>query len=250
MKIIYVDEVGYASIFGPLLTCAVAIDANEFKIDGIKDSKKLTKKKREELYPLIEKNYEHAFGSASPRLIEKLNIHWARYEAMKKAVEKLVKRGVKAKEVIVDGKFEIPNLSLSQQAVIKADDKYWQVGAASILAKVKRDNALTELTKIEKYSHYDLQNNAGYYTPKHRDGVILCGPTDLHRRNFNYFKYCLFCHNQYKEFLRQGKTFRDYDLWAQAEAKREGKTVYTAWRDGVFDTWKEIPYGRNNEVTT
>jgi len=245
MKVIYVDEVGYAAIAGPVVTCAVAIDINENKINGIRDSKKLSKKQREELYPLLMQNYEHAFGASSPRTIEKLNIHWARYEAMRKAIDKLLRRGVKAEEVIVDGKFEIPNLSktITQKPVIKADDKFWEVGAASILAKVRRDNAMTALAKIEKYSHYDWENNAGYYTPKHKDGVILHGPTTLHRKNFGYFKYCLFCYNKYQEFLKEGKTFKEYEEWIKIQAQIEKKSSYTAWRDGVFDSWKEVPYG-------
>lgn len=240
MKVIYVDEVGYGAIAGPVITCAVAIDKNESKIDGIKDSKKLTREKREILYPLLKQNYQHSFGSASPHTIEKLNIHWARYLAMKRAIEKLL-INVESKMVIVDGKFEIPDLSISQQAVIKADDKYWEVGAASILAKVYRDNVMKKLSKINKYSYYGWETNAGYYTPKHKDGIILHGPTSLHRKNFNYFKYCLFCHNKFQEFLKEGKSLEDYQEWV--ELQRKNKSLYVAWRDGIFDTWKEIPYG-------
>lgn len=242
MIVIYVDEVGYGSISGPVMSCAVALDENSTKIDGVKDSKKLTKLKREKLYPILANSVLHAFGSASPREIEKLNIHWARYESMRIAVERLIQKGITASKVIVDGKFTIPNLNMKQEAVIKADDKFWQVGAASILAKVQRDSLMSKLADEEEYSHYDWKNNAGYYTPKHRMGVILHGPTDMHRRNFGYFKYCMYCHQKYKEFLRDGKTAEEYFQYEKDQEKC-GKSFYMLWKTGAEDLWKEIPYG-------
>jgi ribonuclease HII len=244
MSIVYVDEVGYSSIFGPVLAAAVAIDQNFKKIDGVNDSKKLTKKKREKLYPILQNKLIYDFGSASPKKVERLNIFYARYEAMRIAVFRLFKRGVKIDKVIVDGKYIIPNLvDIKQEAVIKADEIYWQVGAASILAKVKRDNLISRLSSIKVYSYYDLQNNAGYYTPKHRMGIILHGPTDLHRKNFAYFKYCLFCHNKFKDFINQGNTAIDYFQYEKEEIKKHG-SFYKFWKNGTKDLWKEIPYGQ------
>ena len=243
MKTIYVDEVGYSSIAGPLITCATAIGPNEQKIDGIKDSKQISKKKREALYPLLKETYKHAFGSVSPERIQEVNIHWARYEAMKMAVEKLLMDGVVANKVIVDGKFEIPNLNMPQEAVIKADSLFWEVGAASILAKVKRDNMMAEFTKSEQYSHYDWEQNAGYFSPKHRTGIILHGPSDLHRRNYKYFKYCLYCRNKYLEFLREGKTAESYFQYEEEQQEKNGESFYKLWKNGTEDIWKEIKYG-------
>ena len=133
---VYVDEVGYGAIAGPIFVCAVAVPDDMEKIPGVKDSKKVSKKKRESLHSQMITTVSHKFGAANIQRISQMNIHYARYEAMREAVNKLSASGIDIDEVIVDGNFEIPNLPFRQKAVIKADEKYWQVGAASILAKV------------------------------------------------------------------------------------------------------------------
>jgi ribonuclease HII len=244
MKTIYVDEVGCASIAGPVLTCAVAIDNGALKIDGVNDSKKLTKLKREKLYPVLRDKIEYAFGMATLEEIETLNVFWARHEAMKRAIQKLIDRGIRADKAIIDGKFTLPGLQMEQEAVIKADEKFWQVGAASILAKVKRDTAMANAAKIEKYSHYDWENNAGYYTPKHRLGIILHGPSDLHRKSFNFFKYCLARHKEYKKFIADNKTSEDYFEWVEKRRQEKNqKSDYLIWKTAALDSWQDVPYG-------
>ncbi|MFA5048411.1 MAG: ribonuclease HII [Patescibacteria group bacterium] len=241
---IWIDEVGYGSIAGPVLTCAVAADPNHPPIKGVKDSKQLSKHKREDLYVKIIEEVDYEFGAASPKRIEKMNIHYARYYAMKLAIEKLVKRGIQPEKVIVDGKFPIPDLSLLQEPVIKADEKYWQCGAASILAKVKRDSIMANLATIDKYSHYDWQNNAGYFVEQtHKWGVVEFGGTILHRNNFGYYQYCLFCRKKYEEFLEQGKTLKDYKQFEIDETKKYGKSFYSIWKSGEYDCWKIIKQG-------
>ncbi len=242
MSIVYVDEVGMSSIFSCLACCCVV--GNNKQIKGVKDSKKLTKKKRSILYPILQKEFVHAFGYASPNKIQTKNVFWARNDAMRMAVLKLVKKGVKVDKVIIDGKHKLQNLDIEQESVIKGDDRIFELGVASVLAKVKRDNMLKELSKIEKYSYYDLQNNAGYYTKKHRRGIILYGPTELHRKNFAFFRYSLYCHNKYKEFLSQGKTVEDYFQYEEDQEKIAGKSFYALWKNGAEDLWKEIPYGQ------
>jgi ribonuclease HII len=190
MKTMYIDEVGYSSIAGPVLSCAVILEDSE-PLFQVKDSKQITKKKREVLYQDLVK-IPHAFGTASPKKIKSMNIHWARYESMRIAAERVLKIE-NANKAIIDGKFIVPNLDIEQEAVIKADEKYWQCSCASILAKVKRDNVMANLAKIEKYSHYKWEKNVGYYTKDHRDGIIKCGPTPLHRTNFAFFQYALYC---------------------------------------------------------
>jgi len=224
MKRIYVDEVGCSSIAGPVLCCAVAIEPEYEPVDGVQDSKKLTKKKRTMLFDELSK-FPHSYGTASPRKIEKLNIFYAKFEAMRIAIEKLLKY-TDADKVIVDGNFTIPNLNFPQECIIKADDKIWQVGVASILAKVKRDMIMEELSKIEKYSHYGFETNAGYYTPKHRLGIMLNGGTELHRKNFKYYQYCL---AKREEYLKNGNI----------EIK---KGDFTSWRDNQKDLFKIITY--------
>lgn len=240
---VYVDEVGCASIAGPVMTCAVAVADDHAKIPGVKDSKQLSKQRREALYPVIADQLQYAFGSASPQKIERMNIHWAKLDAMRIAVERLARAGVEIEKVIIDGGFTIPNLDHPQEAVVKADAKFWQCGAASILAKVKRDGVMTELGKIEKYSHFQWESNAGYYSPAHRDGIILHGPTELHRKGFEYFKYCMACHRKYLEFAAEGKTAEDYFAFVK---EREGiykKSDYVLWRDNALDNWQEVKYG-------
>lgn len=239
---IFCDEVGYGSIAGPVLTCAVAADPNHTPIKGVKDSKQVSKQKREELYVEIIKEVNYAFGAASPKRIEKENIHYARYSAMKIAVEKLIKQGIKVDKVIVDGKFPIPNLNLNQEPVIKADEKFWLCGAASILAKVKRDCLMANLARIEKYSYYKWEDNAAYYTPAHREGIILHGPTSLHRENFDYTRYCIFCHEEYNKFVARGKSYEEYLEYEQEEVKKYGKSFYILWKQKVYDCWKEVKY--------
>lgn len=236
----FCDEVGVASIAGPVLVCALAVENNHPRIEGVKDSKKLTKKKREELYDIITSQVEYAFGSASPNKIEKLNIHYARYEAMRIAVERLIRRGVKIEKVIVDGKFTIPNLNVEQEAVVKADDKFWECGAASILAKVKRDGLMAKLGELEKYSYYAWDSNAGYFVENtHKWGIVKYGGTSLHRNNFEFYKYCLFCREKYLEFLEDGKNIEDYKNFEKDEMiKFSCNSFYSVWKSGAYNFWK------------
>jgi ribonuclease HII len=240
MTTVYVDEVGCASIAGPVLVCAVAPGKIK-KIAGVNDSKKVSKKKRESLYPLLQ-NIPHVFATSPPKRIEEINIHWAKYEIMKTAVEGLISKGIEVKKVIVDGKFTIPDLDIEQEAVIKADAKFWEVGAASILAKVKRDRMMADLAKLDQYSHYDWENNAGYYTPNHRLGIILHGPTDLHRKKYDYFQYCLARHRKCQEFIKNGHTEAAYFAWEAKQIGDSNKSDYTLWKEAKKKKWKQIPF--------
>ncbi len=223
----YVDEVGYASISGPIGICAIVADDEAVKIENVKDSKKLSKKQREGLYDVIIKNViDYEFGAANIKLIKKMNIHYARYYAMKVAIEKLMNRN-KIEEVIVDGKFIIPGLNIKQQAVIKADDKIWQVGAASILAKVMRDRMMANLSKIDKFSHYGWDNNAGYFTPAHLYGIMEYGPCELHRVNNSFYRYAIFEHDEYKN---SNKTIDEFKDFMQNHESKIGMNRYTYWK--------------------
>lgn len=246
MKTCAVDEVGCASIAGPVFVCAVVVDDSAMAPGGIADSKKLSKKRRENLFPVIlERIDDFAFGAAGPRKIEQLNIHHAKFLAMRQAVEKLLRRGHRIGRTIVDGGFEIPGLPLciAQEAHPKADDTFWEVSAASILAKVTRDRLMARLAQRPGLGHYDWENNAGYYTPKHRLGIVLHGPTPYHRRTFDFFKYCLFSHKEYRRFLAEGKTAEDYfeceDVRRAALGKRP-YSYYKAWKRGDFHPWQPV----------
>jgi len=237
---IYVDEVGMASISGPVITCAVAIKPDAPKIQGVNDSKKISKKKREKLYIELKDKIIHSFGAANIKRVEELNVFWARHEAMKEAINKLIKQGVVPDRIIIDGKFKVPDIEFPQEAIIKADAKFWQMGAASILAKVTRDNMMANLAKLEKFSYYDWGNNAGYYTEKHKLGIMFNGISQLHRENFYYTKYCLFEH---MEFKRSKKSKQEYLEEIIKDELNNDKSRYVRWKNGVYNSWKPVIWG-------
>lgn len=235
---VYVDECGTGAISGCAMTCAVAIpEDQEPPVKGINDSKQLTKQKREELFPILSKTLIHAYGASNIKKIKTLNLHYAKFLAMKEAIEKLLARGIKVEKVIVDGKFLIPNLNLPQEAVIKADEKYWEVGSASILAKVKRDELMAKLTKFSQFSNYKWESNAGYYTPDHRDGIIKYGASCLHRENHKYFQYSMF---ERGEFLKSKMSADEYIKWVRNFKKENGKSRYAVWLDSQKNKTGEI----------
>jgi len=248
MKICAIDEVGCASLSGPVFVCAVIVDSCVKPVPGIADSKQLTKKKREVLFPAIEEAVDDfAYGAAGPRKIEELNIHHAKLLAMRQAVEKLLARGHHPKRTIVDGGFTVPGLPLyiNQEAVPKADRDFWEVSAASILAKVTRDRLMANLASRPGLGHYDWENNAGYYTAKHRDGIVLHGLTAYHRKTFDMVKYCAFLRAEYKECLEKG----DPEEYFEEESRRIERfgsgpyCGYRAWKRGEFNTWKPVMAG-------
>jgi ribonuclease HII len=216
MKICGVDEVGCSAIAGPVVACATLIDTSVAYVDGVGDSKKLDRAERERLVPLIEEKALFAFGAAGPRRIEKINIYWARYEAMSIAVRKLLRRGHRMDLVLVDGLRVVPGLpdGIRQEAHPKADADFWEVSCASILAKVHRDNLMAALAG--RHAGYGWETNAGYYTKTHRLGIIMNGATSHHRRTFSMFQGSLSAHARYRQFLAKGGTFEEFvhqDAW-------------------------------------
>ena len=180
MKIIAgVDEVGRGSLFGPVYAAAVILNK---KIDKklLKDSKKLTKVKRESLSKYIKENSIWAIGKASVNEIEKMNILHASLLAMKRAVKKLKK---KPNVVLIDGNKlpEIKNYNL--KSIIKGDQKIPSISAASIIAKVSRDKLITNLGK--KFKGYFLDQNSGYGTKAHLKAIKNFGITEHHRKTFS-----------------------------------------------------------------
>ena len=173
-----VDEVGRGSLIGPVYAAAVILN-NSIDKKKIKDSKKLSKIKRENLEKYIKKNSYWSIGSASLIEIEKLNILNASLLAMKRAIKKLKK---KPTLVLVDGNKlpEIKNYKL--KSIIKGDQKISEISAASIIAKVSRDRLITNLSK--KFKKYIWSKNVGYGTRDHIDAIKKYGVTKLHRKSF------------------------------------------------------------------
>ena len=174
-----VDEVGRGSLIGPVYAAAVILNSNINKKE-LKDSKKLNKTKREFLAKYIKKNSTWAIGSASLKEIETINILNASLLAMKRAIKKLKK---KPTLVLIDGN-KIPEIkNYKIKSIIKGDQKISEISAASIIAKVSRDNLITNLSK--KFKKYGWSKNAGYGTKDHIDAIKKYGITKLHRKTFN-----------------------------------------------------------------
>jgi ribonuclease HII len=177
-----VDEVGRGSLIGPVYAAAVILNKS-INVKILKDSKSLSKNKRDKLFIYIKKNSIWAVGQASVKEIEKINILYASLLAMKRAIIKLKK---KPSLVLIDGN-KLPNLeNYNLKNVIKGDQKIPSISAASIIAKVSRDKFITSLSK--KFKNYGWDTNSGYGTKEHLRAIKKYGITKHHRKTFSPIK--------------------------------------------------------------
>tara|TARA_B100001093_G_scaffold497099_1_gene543618 strand:- start:859 stop:1425 length:567 start_codon:yes stop_codon:yes gene_type:complete len=180
MKIIAgVDEVGRGSLIGPVYAAAVILNES-VNLKILKDSKTISKKRRESLSKYIKINSIWAIGKASKNEIDKINILQASLLAMKRAIKKLKK---KPSHILIDGN-KIPKISNYKiKAIIKGDQKIPCISAASIIAKVTRDRMITNLGK--KFKDYHWDRNYGYGTKQHLKAIKNFGITVHHRKTFS-----------------------------------------------------------------
>jgi len=213
-RVACLDEAGRGSLAGPVTAAAVTV--RQFLISNsqflkVKDSKKLTPKRRKELYKILTKNpaIKWGIGRVSEKVIDKINILEATKLAMKKALKNLEKKIIKKSKkssvrktydrekigkshdrgkfgqpefLIIDGNFTIDNLRIPQKAIIKADEKVFSCSVASIIAKVTRDRIMEKLHK--KYPRYRFDRHKGYPTKYHLKMLRKYGHCKIHRKSF------------------------------------------------------------------
>ena len=173
-----VDEAGRGPLAGPVCAAAVILHDNQI-IEGVNDSKKLSEKKREELFDVIkEQALAYSIAFATVEEIEEMNILNATMLAMKRAVEGLE---VKADYALIDGN-RLPPLNIPCEYVIKGDAKSMSIAAASILAKVSRDRLCYEYA--QNYPQYGFDKHKGYGTKVHKEALLEYGPCEIHRMSF------------------------------------------------------------------
>lgn len=181
-----VDEVGRGPLNGPVVAACAIINPN-LNLEGITDSKKITEKKREQLYSYLINNVIYGIGEASPKEIDELNILNATKLAMKRAIENTLKQ-TNIDYLLIDGNmkfdFDIPYIS-----IVKGDLKSASISVASIIAKVTRDKQMIELDKL--YPEYGYKLHKGYPTKKHLEALKKYGLIDGYRLSYGPVKEIL-----------------------------------------------------------
>lgn len=173
-----IDEAGRGPLAGPVVSGAVILPP-DFHCPEITDSKRLSEKKRENLFPVILENASAVgIGIADHREIDRINILQASLLSMRRAVDDL---GAAPDYLLIDGKFTIDS-DLDQEAVVKGDARSISIAAASIVAKVTRDRIMKDLSL--KYPAYDFHRHKGYPTRAHKAAIQRHGPCPVHRKSF------------------------------------------------------------------
>lgn len=173
------DEAGRGCLAGPVFAAAVVLPP-DFKNELLNDSKKLSKVNRDALRSLIEKEaLAWAVASMTAEEIDEINILNASIYSMHKAVEKLK---TEAQRLLIDGNRFKKYKSVEYHTIVKGDEKYMAIAAASVLAKTHRDEYMEKVHS--EFPDYDWKNNKGYPTPKHKEAIRLHGITPFHRKTF------------------------------------------------------------------
>ncbi|MEM6450473.1 MAG: ribonuclease HII [Cyanobacteria bacterium P01_D01_bin.105] len=177
-----VDEVGRGALFGPVVAAAVVLPEQiiaTLTAAGVTDSKKLSPSRRQQLSQQIRQTAICEIGMASVYEIDRINILQASLLAMRRAILRLEDTPTVC---LVDGNQRVPGLPMAQRTIVKGDQKELAIAAASIIAKVWRDDLIVRLA--QHYPGYDLASNKGYGSAKHRAGIMNLGICRQHRRSF------------------------------------------------------------------
>lgn len=173
-----IDEAGRGPLAGPVVAGAVVLP-KDCRILYINDSKKLSEKKREELFEVISREaVSIGIGIASPERIDEINILQATYEAMREAVNKLTVKP----DILLNDAVTISGIDIAQVPIIKGDAKSLTIGAASIMAKVTRDRLMYDYDKL--YPEYGFAKHKGYGTKQHTQAILEYGACPIHRMSF------------------------------------------------------------------
>jgi len=178
IRIAGIDEVGRGPWAGPVTACAVVLDPSSIP-DGLNDSKALTARKRELLYPLILENADVGLAHVDVEVIDEINILQASLLAMRLALEKLASP---ADFALIDGNKTPAHMPCPSQTLVKGDARCLSIAAASIVAKVSRDRLMVALA--QQHPGYGWETNAGYGTKQHISALNELGVTQHHRRSF------------------------------------------------------------------
>ena len=178
-----IDEVGRGCLLGDVVVCAIIMKEEEL-IEGVKDSKKVSAKKREKLYDtIIESALGVGIGRVDAAMIEQINIRQATLLAMQKAVENIVDKDgnkITPDHLLIDA--ETIYTTIPQTSIIKGDEKCHGISAASIIAKVYRDRLCIDWDA--EHPEYGIAKHKGYGTKQHREMILEHGITELHRKSF------------------------------------------------------------------
>ena len=173
-----IDEAGRGPFAGPVVAGAVILP-KDCEILGLNDSKKISEKRREELYEqIMDKAVAAEIGLVGPARIDEINILQATYEAMREAVNKLIPQP----QILLNDAVTIPGINIPQVPIIKGDGKSVSIAAASIIAKVTRDRLMREYDKI--LPQYGFASHKGYGSQEHIEALRKYGPSPIHRKTF------------------------------------------------------------------
>lgn len=183
-----IDEAGRGPLAGPVVAAAVVFDIQHIPpaLQTLADSKKLSARAREALYPAIIEHAVYGIAAVDHRVIDRINILQAAFAAMREALDKLPRTPDMA---LVDGNLRIPGYAGAQTPIIDGDAQILSIAAASVLAKVTRDRLMVRYH--EEYPRYHFHKHKGYGTKLHLQALKLYGPCEIHRRSFGPVKAML-----------------------------------------------------------